>query len=61
MNKLSKNSIPKLGRKINQLKKKISRNEINGDMEKVEFRKMRIKKIQNQIDEILKKKRKKTL
>ncbi|MBT4959001.1 MAG: hypothetical protein HON33_03405, partial [Flavobacteriaceae bacterium] len=49
MNKLSKNSIPKLGRKINQLKKKISRNEINGDMEKVEFRKMRIKKIQNQI------------
>ncbi|MBT6448267.1 MAG: hypothetical protein P8I85_02355 [Flavobacteriaceae bacterium] len=61
MNKLSKNSIPKLGRKINQLKKKISRNEINGDMEKVEFRKMRIKKIQNQIDEILKKKKKKTL
>ena len=46
MNKLSKNSIPKLGRKINQLKKKISRNEINGDMEKVEFRKMRIKKIE---------------
>ncbi|MBC8306536.1 MAG: hypothetical protein H8E55_63625 [Pelagibacterales bacterium] len=61
MNKLSKNSIPKLGRKINQLKKKISRNEINGDMEKVEFRKMRIKKIQNQINEILKKKKKKTL
>ena len=58
MNKLSKNSIPKLGRKINQLKKKISRNEINGDMEKVEFRKMRIKKIQNQINEILKKKNK---
>ena len=61
MNKLSKNSIPKLGRKINQLKKKILRNEISGDMEKVEFRKMRIKKIQNQIDEILKKKKKKTL
>ncbi|MBT4708648.1 MAG: hypothetical protein HOB81_00110 [Flavobacteriaceae bacterium] len=61
MNKLSKNSITKLGRKINQLKKKISRNEINGDMEKVEFRKMRIKKIQNQINEILKKKKKKTL
>ena len=61
MNKLSKNSITKLGRKINQLKKKISRNEINGDMEKVEFRKMRIKKIENQIDEILKKKKKKTL
>jgi hypothetical protein len=61
MNKLSKDNLPKLGRKINQLKKKISRNEINGDMEKVEFRKMRIKKIQNQIDEILKKKKKKTL
>ena len=61
MNKLSKNSIPKLGRKINQLKKKISRNEINGNMETVEFRKMRIKKIQNQINEILKKKKKKTL
>ena len=61
MNKLSKNSIPKLGRKIDQLKKKISRNEINGDMEKVEFKKMRIKKIQNQINEILKKKKKKTL
>jgi hypothetical protein len=61
MNKLSKDNLPKLGRKINQLKKKISRNEINGDMEKVEFRKMRIKKIQNQINEILKKKKKKTL
>jgi len=58
MNKLSKDNLPKLGRKINQLKKKISRNEINGDMEKVEFRKMRIKKIQNQINEILKKKNK---
>jgi len=58
MNKLSKNSIPKLGRKINQLKKKILRNEISGNMEKVEFRKMRIKKITNQINEILKKKNK---
>ena len=58
MNKLSKNSIPNLGRKINQLKKKILRNEISGNMEKVEFRKMRIKKIQNQINEILKKKNK---
>jgi len=56
MNKLSKNSIPKLGRKINQLKKKILRNEISGNMEKVEFRKMRINKIKNQINEILKKK-----
>ena len=61
MNKLSKNNIPKLGRKINQLKKKISRTEISGNMEKVEFRKMRIKKIQNQINEILKKKKNKTL
>ena len=58
MNKLSKNNIPKLGRKINQLKKKISRTEISGNMEKVEFRKMRIKKITNQINEILKKKNK---
>ena len=61
MNKLSKNSIPKLGRKINQLKKKILRNEISGNMEKVEFRKMRINKIKNQINEILKKKKNKTL
>ena len=57
MNNLSKDDIPKLGRKINQLKKRISRSEISGKMEKVEFRKMRIKKIQNQIDEILKKKK----
>ena len=58
MNKLSKDNLPKLGRKINQLKKKISRSIISGNMEKVEFRKMRIKKIQNQINEILKKKNK---
>ena len=49
MNNLSKDDIPKLGRKINQLKKRISRSEISGKMEKVEFRKMRIKKIKNQI------------
>ena len=58
MNKLSKDNLPKLGRKINQLKKKISRSIISGNMEKVEFRKMRIKKITNQINEILKKKNK---
>jgi hypothetical protein len=57
MNNLSKDDIPKLGRKINQLKKRISRSEISRKMEKVEFRKMRIKKIKNQIDEILKKKK----
>jgi len=57
MNNLSKDDIPKLGRKINQLKKRISRSKISGKMEKVEFRKMRIKKIKNQIDEILKKKK----
>ncbi len=57
MNNLSKDDIPKLGRKINQLKKRISRSEISEKMEKVEFRKMRIKKIKNQIDEILKKKK----
>tara|TARA_B100000929_G_scaffold256042_1_gene218047 strand:+ start:848 stop:1033 length:186 start_codon:yes stop_codon:yes gene_type:complete len=61
MNKLSKDNLPKLGRKINQLKKKISRSIISGNMEKVEFRKMRINKIKNQINEILKKKKNKTL
>ena len=58
MNKLDKNQIPKLGHKINQLKKKISRTEQNGNTEKVEFRKMRINKIKKQILEILKKKKK---
>jgi len=61
MNKLSKDNLPKLGRKINQLKKKISRSIISGNMEKVEFRKMRINKIKNQINEMLKKKKNKTL
>ena len=61
MNKLSKDNLPKLGRKINQLKKKISRSIISGNMEKVEFTKMRINKIKNQINEILKKKKNKTL
>ena len=61
MNKLSKDNLPKLGRKINQLKKKISRSIISGNMEKVEFLKMRINKIKNQINEILKKKKNKKL
>ena len=49
MNKLDKNQISKLGHKINQLKKRISRTEINGNIEKVEFRKMRINKIKKKI------------
>lgn len=57
MKTLKKEDIPKLGKKINQLKKRISRTNISGKMEKVEFRKMRIKKIKNQINDILKKKK----
>jgi hypothetical protein len=57
MNKLDKSQIPKLGSKINQLKKKINRAEQNGNIEKVEFRKMRINKIKKQIIEILNKKK----
>ena len=57
MRTLKKEDIPKLGKKINQLKKRISRTNISGRMEKVEFRKMRIKKIKNQINDILKKKK----
>ena len=57
MKTLKKEDIPKLGKKINQLKKRISRTNISGRMEKVEFRKMRIKKIKNQINHILKKKK----
>ncbi|MDC0210572.1 hypothetical protein OAJ91_02455 [Flavobacteriaceae bacterium] len=57
MKTLKKEDIPKLGKKINQLKKRISRTNISGRMEKVEFRKMRIKKIKNQINDILKKKK----
>ena len=56
MNKLDKNQISKLGHKINQLKKRISRTEISGNMEKVEFRKMRINKIKKKILELSKKK-----
>ena len=57
MKTLKKEDIPKLGKKINQLKKRISRTNFCGRMEKVEFRKMRIKKIKNQINDILKKKK----
>ena len=57
MKTLKKEDIAKLGKKINQLKKRISRTNISGRMEKVEFRKMRIKKIKNQINDILKKKK----
>ncbi len=48
--------IPRLGKKINQLKKRIVRAETNGNYEKVEFRKMRIKKIKDMINELMKKK-----
>tara|TARA_B100001057_G_scaffold105338_1_gene102919 strand:- start:972 stop:1145 length:174 start_codon:yes stop_codon:yes gene_type:complete len=56
MKTLKKEDIPKLGKKINQLKKRIFRAETSGNYEKVEFRKMRIKKIKDSINEILKKK-----
>ncbi|MDC0080561.1 hypothetical protein OAJ28_01600 [Flavobacteriaceae bacterium] len=59
MGKLKKDDISKLGHKINQLKKRISRTEISGNTSKVEFRKMRINKIKKQIKEILAKKKKK--
>ena len=59
MKKLKKVDLPKLGHKINQLKKRIYRTEISGNMYKVEFRKMRINKIKKQIKEILAKKKKK--
>lgn len=59
MKKLKKVDLPKLGHKINQLKKRISRTEISGNMSKVEFRKMRINKIKKQIKEILAKNKKK--
>ena len=50
MGKLKKDDISKLGHKINQLKKRISRTEISGNTSKVEFRKMRISKIKKQIN-----------
>ena len=59
MGKLQKDDLSKLGHKINQLKKKISRTEVSGNTEKIEFRKMRISKIKKQIKEIISKKKKK--
>jgi hypothetical protein len=59
MGKLQKDDLSKLGHKINQLKKRISRTEISGNTEKVEFRKMRISKIKKHIKEIISKKKKK--
>jgi len=57
--KLQKDDLSKLGHKINQLKKRISRTEISGNTEKVEFRKMRISKIKKHIKEIISRKKKK--
>ena len=51
MSKLQKDDLSKLGHKINQLKKRISRTEVSGNTEKIEFRKMRISKIKKQIKE----------
>ena len=59
MGKLQKDDLSKLGHKINQLKKRISRTEISGNTEKVEFRKMRISKIKKHIKEIVSRKKKK--
>jgi hypothetical protein len=59
MGKLQKDDLSKLGYKINQLKKRISRTEISGNTEKVEFRKMRISKIKKHIKEIISRKKKK--
>ena len=59
MGKLQKDDLSKLGHKINQLKKRISRTEISGNTEKVEFRKMRISKKKKHIKEIISRKKKK--
>jgi len=59
MAKLKKDDLSKLGHKINQLKKRISRTEISGNTSKVAFRTMRINKIKKQINEILAKKKRK--
>jgi hypothetical protein len=59
MAKLKKYDLSKLGHKINQLKKRISRTEISGNTSKVAFRTMRINKIKKQINEILAKKKRK--
>ena len=57
MRTLKEESISKLGKKINQLKKRIERTKISGRTEKVLFRKMRIKKIKNKINELMKKRK----
>ena len=57
MGKLQKDDLSKLGHKINQLKKRISRTEVSGNTEKIEFRKMRISKIKKQIKEIVSRKK----
>ena len=59
MGKLQKDDLSKLGHKINQLKKRISRTEESGNTEKIEFRKMRIGKIKKHIKEIISRKKKK--
>lgn len=56
MRQMKIEDIPRWGKKINQLKKRILRAEINGNYQKVEFRRMRIKKIKDSINEVLKKK-----
>ena len=57
MKTLEQENISKLGKKINQLKKRIERANINGRTEKIEFRKMRIKKIKNKINDLMKKRK----
>ena len=57
MKTLEQENISKIGKKINQLKKRIERANINGKTEKIEFRKMRIKKIKNKINDLMKKRK----
>ena len=57
MKTLEQENISKLGKKINELKKRIERANINGKTEKIEFRKMRIKKIKNKINDLMKKRK----
>ena len=57
MRTLKEESISRLGKKMNQLKKRIERTKISGRIEKVKFRKMRIKKIKNKISELTKKRK----
>jgi len=57
MKTLEQENISKLRKKINQLKKRIERANINGRTEKIEFRKIRIKKIKNKINDLMKKRK----